>query len=108
MWRVASPPPRPAAIRYAALGLEDVALNATAPPTSSRRGPAGRRRRGSPARRCGPHAPHGPAAFHRTLKVARTIADLDGAADVGRIHLAEALSYPRCTSGSPPDAMSTH
>jgi magnesium chelatase family protein len=31
--------------------------------------------------------------FHRVLKVARTIADLDGGATVGRIHLAEALSY---------------
>ncbi len=31
--------------------------------------------------------------YHRVLKVARTIADLDGAAAVGRIHLAEALSY---------------
>jgi magnesium chelatase family protein len=31
--------------------------------------------------------------FHRILKLARTIADLDGAADVGRIHLAEALTY---------------
>lgn len=31
--------------------------------------------------------------FHRTLKVARTIADLDLADGVGRIHVAEALSY---------------
>jgi magnesium chelatase family protein len=31
--------------------------------------------------------------FHRTLKVARTIADLDGAETVSRIHVAEALSY---------------
>lgn len=31
--------------------------------------------------------------FHRTLKVARTIADLDGADQVGRMHVAEALSY---------------
>jgi magnesium chelatase family protein len=31
--------------------------------------------------------------FHRTLKVARTIADLDGADRVGRAHIAEALSY---------------
>ena len=31
--------------------------------------------------------------YHRVLRVARTLADLDGAADVGRIHLAEALSY---------------
>ena len=31
--------------------------------------------------------------YHRVLKVARTLADLDGADGVGRIHLAEALSY---------------
>ncbi|MCA0424983.1 MAG: YifB family Mg chelatase-like AAA ATPase [Proteobacteria bacterium] len=31
--------------------------------------------------------------FHRVMKVARTIADLDGAASVSRQHLAEALSY---------------
>ena len=32
-------------------------------------------------------------AYHRVLKVARSIADLDGAEAVRRIHLAEALSY---------------
>lgn len=32
-------------------------------------------------------------AYHRVLKVARTLADLDGADTVGRIHLAEAISY---------------
>jgi magnesium chelatase family protein len=31
--------------------------------------------------------------YHRVLKVARTLADLDGVAAVGRIHVAEALSY---------------
>jgi magnesium chelatase family protein len=31
--------------------------------------------------------------YHRVLRVARTLADLDGADNVGRIHLAEALSY---------------
>ena len=31
--------------------------------------------------------------FHRILKLARTIADLDGATEVGRTHLAEALTY---------------
>ena len=31
--------------------------------------------------------------YHRVLKVARTIADLDGASSVGRAHLAEALAY---------------
>ena len=33
--------------------------------------------------------------YHRVLKVARTIADLSGAETVGRIHIAEALSYRR-------------
>ena len=31
--------------------------------------------------------------YHRSLKVARTLADLDGADSVGRLHVAEALSY---------------
>jgi len=31
--------------------------------------------------------------YHRVLKVARTLADLDGNPTVGRIHLAEAISY---------------
>ena len=31
--------------------------------------------------------------YHRVLKVARTLADLDGVDSIGRIHLAEALSY---------------
>lgn len=34
-------------------------------------------------------------AYHRTLKVARTIADLDGVDAVRRIHVAEALAYRR-------------
>jgi magnesium chelatase family protein len=32
-------------------------------------------------------------AYHRVLRVARTLADLDGETKVGRIHLAEAISY---------------
>lgn len=32
-------------------------------------------------------------AYHRVLKVARTLADLDGSEGIGRIHVAEAISY---------------
>ena len=39
-------------------------------------------------------------AYHRTLKVARTIADLDGSAGVRRIHVAEALSLKRQWAGA--------
>ncbi len=35
--------------------------------------------------------------YHRVLKVARTIADLGGAASVAKPHVAEALSYRRLT-----------
>ncbi|MCA0305138.1 MAG: ATP-binding protein [Proteobacteria bacterium] len=42
-------------------------------------------------------------AWHRTLRVARTLADLDGAETVRRLHIAEALSYRR----APPRAAMT-
>ena len=41
--------------------------------------------------------------FHRVLKVARTLADLDGEDRVRRLHLAEALSY-RAHAGRRPAA----
>ena len=31
--------------------------------------------------------------YHRVLRVARTLADLDGSDKIGKLHLAEALSY---------------
>ncbi|MDX2221894.1 MAG: YifB family Mg chelatase-like AAA ATPase [Rhodospirillaceae bacterium] len=37
--------------------------------------------------------------YHRILRVARTIADLDGASGVKRLHIAEALSYRRVVPG---------
>jgi magnesium chelatase family protein len=36
---------------------------------------------------------HSARGYHRVLRVARTLADLDGTEKVGRVHLAEALSY---------------
>lgn len=39
-------------------------------------------------------------AYHRTLKVARSIADLDGSEGVRRIHVAEALSLKRQWAGA--------
>ena len=37
--------------------------------------------------------------YHRILRVARTLADLDGAASVRRIHVAEAVTYRRIAPG---------
>ena len=37
--------------------------------------------------------------YHRVLRVARTIADLDRAATIARFHVAEALSYRRLAPG---------
>ena len=37
--------------------------------------------------------------YHRVLRVARTIADLDGSSNISRLHLAEALSYRQKPAG---------
>ncbi|MEO9969243.1 MAG: ATP-binding protein [Hyphomonadaceae bacterium] len=37
--------------------------------------------------------------YHRVLKVARTIADLDGADTIARLHIAEALTYRKRSQG---------
>jgi magnesium chelatase family protein len=39
--------------------------------------------------------------FHRVIKLARTLADLDGEENVRRLHLAEALSYRAHTDRRP-------
>jgi magnesium chelatase family protein len=79
--------------RYAALGLENVRTNAQA------NGPvleevARADAAGMTLLRDAADAMQLSArGYHRVLRVARTLADLDGAERVGRVHLAEALSY---------------
>ena len=79
--------------RYAALGQENVRTNAQAS------GPvleevARADKAGNALLRDAADAMHLSArGYHRVLRVARTLADLDGADTVGRVHLAEALSY---------------
>jgi magnesium chelatase family protein len=79
--------------RYAALGLTNVRTNAEAPAsvleTVAQADPAGLKllHEASETMRLSARA------YHRVLRVARTLADLDGADKITRLHLAEALSY---------------
>src|SRR4249919_3247619 len=79
--------------RYAAIGLPHVRTNATAQGSVleevARPGAAGLAllRDAAEAMRLSARG------YHRVLRVARTIADLDGAERIGRPHLAEALAY---------------
>src|SRR5438552_3012407 len=79
--------------RYAALGLASVRINAQAQgpviEDAARLDAAGLSllRDAADAMRLSARG------YHRVLRVARTLADLDGAEKVGRLHLAEALSY---------------
>ena len=79
--------------RYAALGLENVACNAAAPASLieeiAEADASGLRLLRDAAERLRLTA----RGYHRVLKLARTLADLDGDGPVKRAHLAEALSY---------------
>ena len=85
------------AARYAALGLPASRTNAAAPAAVleevARPDSAGLAllRDAADAMRLSARG------YHRVLRVARTLADLDGAEKVGRVHLAEALSYRALT-----------
>jgi magnesium chelatase family protein len=79
--------------RYAACGLPGVRTNAEAPAsvleTVAQPDPQGTKllREASETMRLSARG------YHRVLRVARTLADLDGSDKIGRLHLAEALSY---------------
>jgi magnesium chelatase family protein len=79
--------------RYAALGVADVRTNATAqgPLLEQVAKPDGSAL--ALLRDAAEAMQLSARGYHRILRVARTLADLDGADKVGRIHLAEALSY---------------
>ncbi|WP_395664767.1 YifB family Mg chelatase-like AAA ATPase [Methylocella sp.] len=79
--------------RYARMGLPHVGANAAAPASvieeAARPDAGGLRLVQDASERLRLSA----RGFHRVLKIARTIADLEGAETVGAAHLAEALSY---------------
>jgi magnesium chelatase family protein len=79
--------------RYGAHGLPAATTNAHCPPNllESLAAPdaAGARLLAEAGEKLGLSA----RAYHRVLKVARTLADLEGTESVGRLHVAEAISY---------------
>jgi magnesium chelatase family protein len=90
--RVASARKRQAE-RFAALGLDGVLTNAACP-ASAIEDMARPDAEGLALIRDAAEAMRLSArGFHRVLKIARTLADLDGEPSVRRLHLAEALSY---------------
>lgn len=89
--------------RYCELGRPDISTNAAAPSSlleaSAEPDPAGRALLAEAADVFRLSA----RGYHRVLKVARTLADLDGADSVGRLHVAEALAF-RATRDRRPKA----
>jgi magnesium chelatase family protein len=79
--------------RYRALGLEKVAYNGAAPAGVVETVAAADASALSLLRDAAERMSLSARGYHRVLKLARTLADLDGADAVGRAHLAEALSY---------------
>jgi magnesium chelatase family protein len=87
--------------RYRALGLPSITTNAAAPANLIEQvatldgGSTKLLREASERMRLSARG------FHRVLKLARTLADLDASADIQRIHLAEALTYRAQLQGLP-------
>lgn len=85
--------------RFQEMGVFDVATNAQCSPSLIERlaapDAAGLALLGDASEKLGFSA----RAYHRVLKVARTLADLEGSDKVGRIHVAEAISYRMSADG---------
>ncbi|MCW5716756.1 MAG: YifB family Mg chelatase-like AAA ATPase, partial [Bauldia sp.] len=80
-------------VRFQALNVPEIATNSACPPSLLDEVAAADAAALALLRDAAEKMRLSARAYHRVLKVARTIADLDGAARVGRIHLAEALSF---------------
>jgi magnesium chelatase family protein len=78
--------------RYAAAGLPHIRTNAEAP-ASVLDEIAQPDAQGQKLRDAAETMRLSARGYHRVLRVARTLADLDRADKIGRLHLAEALSY---------------
>ena len=79
--------------RYAGLGAAGTTTNAAAPAALIERVAAPDQAASALLRSAADAMQLSARGYHRVLKVARTLADLDGSDAVGRIHLAEALAY---------------
>ncbi|MEE7476179.1 YifB family Mg chelatase-like AAA ATPase [Methylobacterium hispanicum] len=79
--------------RYAARGLSTATTNATCPATLIEEVARPDAEGAALIRSAAESLRLSARGFHRTLRLARTLADLDGEATVRRLHLAEALSY---------------
>jgi magnesium chelatase family protein len=79
--------------RYAAIGLPHIAANAAAPASVIETVAALDSSSSALLRDAADRLRLTARGFHRVLKLARTLADLDGSDTVGRTHLAEALAY---------------
>jgi magnesium chelatase family protein len=79
--------------RYAQLGLTDVRCNAHAPATLLEEAAKPDRSGLSLLREAADAMRLSARGYHRVLRVARTLADLDATDTVTRLHVAEALSY---------------
>lgn len=81
------------AARYASLGFETVTVNANCPTALIEEIAAPDIAAITLLRDASDRLGLSARAYHRVLKVARTLADLQGNAVVGRLHVAEAISY---------------